>query len=274
MPERILYPQFRDQFEPTKYPFGDRATLRNADGRAILEGTFLDAHLYPIGGVGKLYLARVTVDYREVTIYLGDDNSDALASGSFSVSAPPTSLKLQDGYGRPAGILVSEPDRLAMFQTWGVGTHVFKAKQTEFAVTCCMPAPEIGVRGIILEDGSVFTGHVWIVGDDGVVVREEIVHLPACNGQAAQFVSAIRVDVVGDQLFRRRLCDDKDLFTTPNPIRRLRIRNGDDVFECAPNAFGNMTIQMNDNLASDTVLRIRTTHGGIVFEAVGSAINA
>ncbi len=274
MPERILYPQFRDQWEPTKYPFGDRASLRNTDGRTILEGTLLDAHLYPIGSVGKLYLSRVVVDYRTVTVYVGDDNSETLASGSFYVSSPPASLKLQDAYERPAGILVSDSDRLAMFQTWGVGTHLFKSRQTEFAASCCMPTPEIGVRGIVLEDGSVFTGHVWIVGDDGVVVRREEVSLPACNGQPAQVVDAIRVDIVGDQLFRRRLCEDKDMFMTPNPVRTLRIRNGDETFDCTPDQFGNLSIQMNDALAADTVLRIRTTKDGIVIEAVGSAINA
>lgn len=270
MPERILYPQFRDQFEPTKYPFGDRASLRNSEGRIILEGTFLDAHLYPIGGREGIYLSSVVVTHQDVTLWIGDSVQKQLASGVITVPNFPDHVLLQDAYDRPAGILVSSPDRLAMFYTWGIGAHEFTPTQSQFAATCCMPTPEIGVRGIILEDGSIFTGKVWIVGDDGVVVRYETVMLPRACNQPAETINVIRVDIVGDPLFRRRLCEDKELFTTPNPVRIVRIRNGDYVFECTPNEFGNMTIQMNDNLAADTVLRVRTTEEGIVFEAVGS----
>lgn len=270
MPQRILYPEFRDQLEPTKYPFGSKSRLRNTAGTFLLEGTFLDAHLYPIGGQEKLYLSKAVITHGEITLWIGDVNNDALASGQFLLTDPPDHVRLTDAYGRPAGILVSERQRMSIFQTWGVGTHTFEIRDTEFAATCCMPTPEIGVRGILLEDGTLFPAHVWIVGEDGVVVRRETVTLPGKCGQAAREVEVIRVDIVGDPLYRRRLCDPLSLFSTPNPVRQLRIRAGDTVFTCPPNALGNFSIQMNDNLAGDTALRVRTTLDGIVFEVVGS----
>lgn len=296
MPERILYPQFRDQFEPTTYPFVAKARLRNDAGDFLLEGTLLDAHLYPIGAKERMYLSKVVVEHGHVTIHIGDAYNQSLASGTFEVTDPPDHVLLTDDYNRPAGILVSQRQRLALFQTWGTGTHEFLLGDTEFASTCCMPMPEIGVRGLLLDDGTLFTGRVWILGEDGVVVRYSTMLLPAgcyrglegadmenrgdllledgipmgLDNSGTTEIPLIRVDIVGDPLFRRYLCEGENLFTTPNPIRKLRIRHAGGVFECPPNADGNFTIQMNDDLAANTVLRIRVDPAGIVFEAVGS----
>lgn len=267
---QVLYPEWRDEQEPTNYPFGDQATLVNAAGDTLLAGTLLDAHLYPIGGKEGIYLSQVDINFSTVTVTIGDKYNDNLASGSFRLTAPGNLIKLRDAYGRPAGVLVSESIRLAIMQSWGIGLHVFTPDQTEFAASCCMPTPEIGVRGVVLEDGSLFTGQVFIVGSDGVVISKEEVIMPVRCGQASQLVPVIRVDVVGDPLFRRRLCTPHTLFVTPNPVRKIRVINGDRIYECVPDQLGNLTIQMNDNLASDTALRVHQTPEGLIIEAVGS----
>ena len=268
--ERILYPQWRNQWEATPYPFGDFATRRNDEGDVILEGTFLDAHLYPIGGLVGLYLSAVIIDHQSATFVIGDFATEQLAFGVLplaSVLKPAGTIQLRDNYGRPAGVLVSDWQRLAVFRTWGLGTHTFTRAQTEFAATCCMPAPAIGVRGIMLDDGSVMTGHVWIVGDDGIVVS----HSTDAGYQL------VRIDIVGDPLTRRRLCDttgtgETATFTTPNFVRRLRINSSGFDFTCPPDDKGNFSIIANNDLSPETVLRIRATPDGIVFEAVGSTM--
>ena len=121
----------------------------------------------------------------------------------------------------------------------------------EFAATCVTPMPAAGVRGFTTPDGTLFTGDVWLVGEDGVVVREE-------DG-------AVRIDVVGDPLFRRRLCQPVQLFTTPRFVKTI---NG-----MRPDARGDFKITAGRALAADTVLRVYTDDtGGITFEAVGQVL--
>jgi hypothetical protein len=79
---------------------------------------------------------------------------------------------------------------------------------------------------------------VWLIGEDGVVLRKD--------------ENAIRVDIVGDPLFKRKLCTTTggniELFVTPNFVRTV---NG-----IKPDEYGNFTITANNELAGDTILRI------------------
>ena len=267
----ILYPQFRAQNEATKYPFGAAATLTNRSGDVILDSLLLDAHLYPVGGQDGMYLSTVVVAADTVTFVLGDSASTSIAAGKFNRIDPPDSVQLLDSYGRPAGILVSERARLASFSSWAEGQHDFTQDATEFSATCCMPTPEIGVRGILLEDGSILQGQLWLVGDAGIVLSHSDELYRTRDGNDV-LVSVIRVDIVGDPLFRQRLCDQSDVYTPVQLVRKLRVIGRQENFVCEPDAAGNIAIQAANLLAADTVMRIRTTSGGIIFETVGSSL--
>ncbi len=271
MAERILFPEWRRQNEPTRYPFSDESTLFNAAGRVLVEGTFLDAALYPIGASAGLYLSTVVVTHTTVTMTLASPAGVA-ATGGFSLVSPPDEVVFTDVYGRPAGVLVSEGRRLGLFQAWGVGTHEFLPAETEFAASCVVPTPEIGIRGIRLETGELFVGDVWLVGDDGVVLRASTVEVPVPGTAMTRRVTEIRVDVVGDALFRRRLCFPQSLFETPRFVKAIRFVGPNDDFTCGPDAAGNMRLVANNALAADTVLRINTTADALVIKAVGSTI--
>lgn len=269
---RIQHPSFRDELETTNYPFTDSSTLTNGT-QTILQGSFLDASLYPIGGGVVMYLSKAVITHQEVQLFIGDDLTDELASATFDLVNPPDTLRLVDEYGRPAGIVVSDSVRLGVFQTWGTGTHVFTPDQTAFVASVCVPTPEIGVRGFLLDDGSVLAGDVWMVGDDGVVLRADNIEVPAdeCGGGVVTH-QVIRVDVVGDPLFRRRLCQATDLFDTPRFIKQITFYDGEDSFVATPDDHGDMQITINNNYAADTVLRSRPTQEGLLFEAVGSEL--
>ena len=271
MPEHIIFPEWRKSNETTKYPFSERATLTNLQGRIIVEGTFLDAAFYPIGGGEGLFLGRAVIDQETVVLHLSDPGNPTLATGELPLVNAPDNIVFKDSYGRPAGILVSESRRLGIFQSWGVGTHEFNREQSEFCATVCFPTPEVGVRGIQLEDGTLFVGDVFLVGDDGVVFRSESISVPGDCTRPGKVVKAIRMDVVGDPLFRRRLCVPTDLFNTPNLVKRIRIVGPNQTFVCSPNDQGDIKLTSNDDLASDTVLRIVTTPEGIKISAVGSS---
>jgi hypothetical protein len=228
----------------------------------LSSGVFLDAVFFPIGGGERLRLSKVIVTHADVTVYIGDQLNAQLASGVFNLPTPPDTLTFYDAYGRPAGFVVSTSVRLGELSGWGAGTYEFEADATEFVATACVPTPEAGVRGVLLDDGTVLAGDVWLVGGSGVVLRAD-----QYDGQWV-----VRVDVVGDPLYRRKLCEiaDSSLFTTPNFIRSVTFADAHQTVVVKPDAAGNIYMTANNALAADTVLRVHPTPGGNVIEAVGT----
>jgi hypothetical protein len=232
---RILHPDFRDENLSSRYPFADGASLVSRDGIALGPETFLDATIYPIGGGERAYLSALVVANREITVWVGDIRQPRRAFGSFDPLAPPDTLALLDTLGRPAGLLVADPRLLASAQTWAPGEHAFDPGSSEFAASCTIPTPEEGVRGLLtVQDTTPATGDVWLVGENGVIVREEDGH--------------IRIDIVGDPLFARRQCWPLGLFATPRFVKTI---NG-----IPPGPDGSFQITVSGVSAVDTILRV------------------
>ncbi len=251
MPD-VLFPEFRDQYETTRYPFMDTATLLSSGGQAIDTDLFLDASLYPIGSIGGfIYVSLITIQPRAIGITIADRTRQAKATVTFDPLAAPDILRFTDSWGRPAGILVTEAARLTRFTSWAAGDHVFLPAATQFVPSCVIPTPEAGVRGLLTAADELLTGDVVIVGENGVVVREET-------------PSVIRIDVVGDPLFRRRLCDPLDLFKPPGFVKTI---NG-----CPPDANGNFNLTVGGHINEATIVRIYKNDAGLVIEAVGTPI--
>lgn len=252
MPERILFPEFRDEYETTRYPFVDGATLLSDAGQSIDMDLFLDASLYPIGSAGGyLYIAKINIKPRLVRISIADRSRKEKAFVEFDPLLAPDTLYVTDEWDRPAGLLVSDALRLSRFTSWAEGDHVFAITASQFVPSCVIPTPEIGVRGVLTEKGDLFTGDLMIVGQNGVIVRKEEDDI-------------IRVDIVGDPLFRRKLCSPINLFKPPGFVKTI---NG-----CPPDNDGNFNLTVGGHLNEETIVRIRKTDAGLMIEAVGSTI--
>ncbi|HSN69962.1 MAG TPA: hypothetical protein VLT59_00570, partial [Steroidobacteraceae bacterium] len=170
---QIKYDDWRVENEQRNYPFADDATLTN--GMLTLpKSLLLDARLYPIGGGPRQYISSITKAATLITFTISDD-AQVLATASFDEAAIPDSgeVAIYDEYSRPAGILVSTETALRSFASIDSGTYSFGVEQTAFAATVVIPQPSIGVRGVLLPDGSVLTGDVWLVGEDGIVIRDD-----------------------------------------------------------------------------------------------------
>lgn len=264
MPDNVLFQEWRAANATTNYPFSDSVSMTNGK-RTLSQGIFLDAALWPVGVTGPLYLSRVVVGQTSITVYVGDDETPDLAHGTYNFPVTSPTVTLTDAYGRPAGTLVSEPDRLAVLAGWGAGDYSFDADQTEFVASVCFPQPASAVRGVLLDDGTLLDGEIWIVGDDGVALRHEQVTRPDGTVQ-----DVVRVDIVGDPLFRRRLCFPLDLFATPRFLQELVITDGRQFLGLSPDSAGGVKLTVNNDLAKDTVLRVRSSGTEIVIEAVGN----
>lgn len=263
----IRHTELLRSLRSTNYPFVPAASLSNGNV-FFVEDTFLDAHIYSTESSGRYYLSKVKVQSDKFTIYVGDSALPTRLHGEVVLPVVDSVVRLVDDYGRPGGILVSSPDRLALLSTWGVRTHTFEQGQTEFCVNCQVPAAYPGVTGLQVADGQIASGKVWLVGEDGVVLRTE-----NYVDKQGQIVPVIRVDVVGDPLNLQRLCNPADLFVPVNPIRVIRVVSSESTYDCYPDEQGNFNIQMNDSLTSEPALRVRTTPAGIVFSVEGSLIS-
>lgn len=234
---RILFPEFRDDNAASRYPFADSATLMTTTGLQFPVDMILDAAVYPVVGndVG-MRLTKIVVADTEVTLVIGNSTNTWSASGTFDKITPPTMIELVDTYSRPAGVLICDATELAIFQVWPLGSHLFAATAAAFVAAVTFPVPATGVRGLMTPDQNLFTGDVWLVGDDGVVIR-------------AADDNTVRIDIVGDPLFVRRVCGtEADLFETPKFLQTI---NGEEADE-----YGNYTILVTNDQAADTVLRV------------------
>ena len=111
---------------------------------------------------------------------------------------------------------------------------------------------------------------VAVVGATGAVGKE-MISVPTAECDQGEVVEhpVIRIDIVGDTLFRRRLCTDAALFVTPRYVETVTFVGQGTSFTCTPDIVGDIKMLAGNHLAEDTVLRVRTTEGGIVIEAVG-----
>jgi len=240
---KIVFGDWRDDNVQRKYPFADDATL-SSDFLTIPNSLFIDGRLYPIGGNETLYLNRVTREGSVITFAVFATGPGELATASYDVTAIPENgqLAFYDSYGRAAGMLLSTPDALQAFSGLNSGNYPFLAAETKFAPAVNVPQPDSGVRGFVLPSGEIMFGDVWIVGEDGVVVRRDE------DG-------SLRVDVIGDPFAARKLCEDEvvgdeDTDAT-SPYCPLETING-----IPPDAWGNYKLIAGSNQSLSTLLRI------------------
>lgn len=262
----VRQPGWRDELRGSRFPFDDLASLAGNSGEFIPPEIFADAILHPIGADDIVHLSRVEIVSNEATLTIGTGAQPSLAQATFDMLSPPEQLAFSDQYGRPAGVLAIDTQAIGFFQAWDQGVHSFTPEQTRFAAACCVPLPEPGVRGVVLDDGSMLTGEIWLVGDEGIVLTPATEELVTAGG-GTETVRTIRVDVVGDPLFRRRLCSP--VFQTPRFLRSVTFRQGCQEFTCRPDRSGVIRLMVGSRYGPGTVLRVSSQDETLRFEAVG-----
>lgn len=251
---RILYPDFREETADNRYPFADTASLQaNNSQFNIGQDTFIDAVFYAIGAGSELYISRIDTSATQTKITITDRAGLLSFTATYNPLQPPTTaLEVVDEYNRPAGYLLASSEKLASFGTQ-IATYEFERAATEFAASVVIPATEPGVRGVKTPTSQLLTKDVWLVGDMGVQLSAK------ANG-------VIRVDILGEPLFKRAVCEGNTDFPAKKYVKTI---NG-----CAPDVFGNFIVTSTRQLVADSILRVYPSAGGIVIEAVGRATNA
>jgi hypothetical protein len=144
-------------------------------------------------------------------------------------------------------------------------------RKTGFSAHVCLPVQENYFLGFLLDDGSLITGDIWLVGDDGIVLTHETVEAPQDDCQVSLGLDPteqrIRVDVVGDPLFRQRLCASGTV--TPKFLKQLTLTSGDNTIVLSPDAQGRIGLTAGRLGGESTVLRITHRDGALRIDTVG-----
>lgn len=265
--QRVYVPTWRDEHRTTKYPFSDRATLVSSGGQFLPENLFLDAIFYPPGGESGGYLSAVTIRGGRVRLSVGDTTSEERCWAEFSLESPPAeSLLFRDTVDRVVGLAVPGENGLTAFASWAEGIHTFLPEATEWALTCWVPTPESGVRGVLLDDGTLLSGDVWLVGERGIVLTPETVLEVNSDGESEVF-HVVRVDIVGDPLFPQRQCAGDQV---PHLLRKMTVVTRNGPTEIYPFR-GALTLTTWPLYRMRPALRLRAAEQGLVVELAAAS---
>lgn len=238
---RVVFEEFRDQYENTRYPFMDTATLVDSTGELTLpENLFLDAGFcFPSGFP---YLSSVVINNTAAIFTITSDSYTAECRMPFDEL--PDVLRFTTERGRNIGCIVSDKARLAWFATLEPGSYTFYPEQTSFATRCNLGSGALGVSSLGVEDKAL-TGDVWLVGSDGVFLRY-------VDGK-------VEIDILGEVLYKRKACSDPASFETP---RYLKTING-----IGPDEYGNIQLSFSTEDRKNTI-RFITKESGIEIKRI------
>jgi len=180
----ITFDEYRSENSHRKYPFKDDALLVDTESRPLPVDFILDAILYPIDLENGLYLSEIDIANLRLTF------SDTVTNQIHGIA---TLTSLNDTIAEVYDIIV--PDRQIGTLVFGAGlpdisvgvTRTFTPAGTELTPAAYIPLNQKGVRGIILEDGTIITGHIIFEGQDGIRI----------TGSTAGGISTIRIDAIG-----------------------------------------------------------------------------
>lgn len=250
---RIIFPQFREEQGDSRYPFKDTATLRSDTNLDIGRATFIDAVVHAINGQAGAHISAIEVTTQSVIIWIGDQSVAKICKAEFPAvgAVNITELPLVDNYRRPAGLLIVDSVEISKFTGWPQGTHTFRQRATEFVATVVIPAQEPGVRAVLPPTQELMTDDIWLIGDQGVIVR-------------AEGDTTIRIDIVGEPLFSRVICGPLNKFDPPQFVKTI---NG-----CPPDIYGNFTITATNLSANDAALRVYPENNTLKIDLLGAKV--
>jgi hypothetical protein len=251
------YEEWRAQNANRKYPFADGASLLSNEGWMLNLGAILDARIYMLGATGAVYLSSIAIVDDVPTITIADSSAAHTCSTTIDVADATDTYALTDSAGRPAGVLVLDPNlKITAFST----NATFNQSATQFVTSVVASVPDAGLTGIVV-NGEVLSGTVYLVGQNGV--------------QLSVDGNNLRVDVAGDPYAYRRLSLEGVVpepnrtaiksvavwYTDPDNVTQL-------VGSVLPNEYGEIHLVTGDTIKEDNILRVLPATDGLGISAI------
>jgi len=180
----ILLGEYRNQNSRRNYPFRDGASLTDQTGVVLPTDFLIDAYIFPIVLRESDTDLRVTqpigdsifiskIDLTERKIYINSVLSGVVYGiAEFEEGVYTAYVYEEPNYHRQIGVLVFGDGLTAVLH--GAPVRTFVPWATSFTPSTFTILDQVGVRGFLLEDGSLITGDVIIEGQDGIEITSYI----------------------------------------------------------------------------------------------------
>lgn len=165
----ILYTEYINQNSQRNYPFSDSATLKDSGGVSLPTDFIVDINMFVFNATGVPYIQSINVTENRI-IFAVDGTVCGFADMDGS-----TEIAIYDSedFMRQIGVVVFGAG-LSSFNT-GMA-HVYASNATSLCVTAWFNLKQAGVRGFLLEDGTLVTGAVTFEGRNGINVLSYVLN--------------------------------------------------------------------------------------------------
>ena len=163
----ILLGEYRNQNSNRVYPFADSSTLIDTSGFALPTDFIIDAFLYPIDITGSIYLH--SIDTANAKIYFATTDNDEPFAVADYVNTSDTAYVYETGeYERQIGTLVFGSGMAEVLG--GDVVRLFTSDTAALCPTAYITMNQAGVRGFLLDDGTLVTGDITLTGGTGLTI--------------------------------------------------------------------------------------------------------
>ena len=173
---RIYGPTWADSLRNLQYPFAVPGPVRASDGTVLDPDVITDLALFVSAAVTKVYLYQVTVVQGSSATFTFADNTGK-AVGTAVVLATTADRVGVSLNGVNAGFMTFGAVAMRGVLNWAPATYTFRTEIVPHVLVFSDPAWR---RGLVLPDGTVLTGTVWVVGAAGIQLE------PTATGFAVQ----------------------------------------------------------------------------------------
>jgi len=235
------------------YPFTDTATLTSETGVFVPPTVFKDARVFLRNNSALVYISKIKTQFNKIEITI-QDNENTVATATVSDFSQ-TFVPILDTDLREVGVLLLNP--LELRAVTGTGRQLeFNSNAMPFVASVMFPQVQNVVRSLVDSKDKSASGDVWLIGEDGVVLRS--------SGNTVTF------HVVGDPYFLRKLCERAEqTFAVRRPLKSLRVVSRGTTTVFTPDAFGNVNIQSADTAGS--IIRVTALANGIQLSVVSGS---
>lgn len=237
--------EWPDERRRDRYPFADVASLVSTGGDLTLRNEwFRDARLWPEVADGRVYLSRIEISGDILTMEVRD-RTRVLCRATVGE----TRAVFFDGSYQVGFIQLELGARAAIKAAAGDGVYRFSQTGGELVPTVVTPRVISGLEAVSVGGDALDTTTIRVVGGEGV--------------RLVPSGSELRVDIIGDDLYRRDACEDPaTLGRLMGPVRNL-------AWEDANSGEAGQVVPKRGNLLL-AVTETRFSSGGRGFRAPGT----
>lgn len=193
-----IFKEFENENGLRSYPFAE-GCVDATGSRAIEQGLFVDAMIYPVNPRGIVYLSEVSSD----GTFVVSDDTGAILSGRPSGNL--VEFFDNSAFARHVGTLIaSSADALDRFAGRGE-SRIYSKSETAFSARCVFPVVLDGVTSINVSETGDLTGNVSFANGNSDAIR-------VSSARVANGGSTLRFDVLprpapkNDSSIRRIIC--------------------------------------------------------------------